>query len=245
MSCIVALTDPRIPLPPAGVLRTGVNEAELLVGGMALLDLPRRLDLWSPDCPVVDIGCGDGRLAYGLLQKGQSAPYFGIDGASDQLRWLRPNLTRWLPDGSDIVEMQSEDDWTGTTLPWPAWQPGLVALHEILTRSLPHKLVGVLVALGERMPVGAAACVNLYLLNKESHELHVLRRADVHFVRAGAVTDPYATASGTSGSIAYDEGWFHAQAKEAGLRVETILYGGWCGRQGAFAHHDLAVLRRA
>lgn len=244
MSCIVALTDPRIPLPPPGLLTTGGNEAELLAGGMALLDLPRQLDLWSPDIPVVDIGCGDGRVAYGLLQKGQRAPYFGMDMATDRLGWLRPNLLPWLPDGSDIVEMQAGDGQGGATLPWPGWQPGLVVLHEILTRSPADRLVSILAGLAECLPIGAAACANLYLLNQESRDLQRRRRGVVRFALPEADSDPHVDSPGPSPAVAHDEAWLHAQVNDAGLRVDMILYGGWCGRHRAFTHHDLAVLRR-
>ncbi len=243
MSSIVVVTDPRVPLPPAELLTAGGNEAELLVGGMALLDLPRRLGLWSPDRPVVDIGCGDGRLAYGLLQKGQHAPYFGMDAATDRLGWLRSDLLPWLPAGSDIVEIPSGDDGGGTTLPWPSWQAGLVVLQEILTRSPPDKLARLLAGLRECLPVDAAVCANLYLLNQESRDLHMRRRTAIRFDGADAGADPHAESP--SGAVAFDEAWLHTQVADAGLRVDTILYGGWCGRHGAFTGHDFAVLRRA
>lgn len=243
MSSIVALTDPRVPLPPVELLPAGGNEAALLTGGMALLDLPRRLGLWSPGCSVVDIGCGDGRLAYGLLQKRQWAPYFGMDVATDRLGWLRANLLPWLPDGSEIVEMPAAEG--GDALPWPTWQPGLVVLHDILTRSLPDQVASLLARLGQCLPVGAAACVSLRLLNQESRDLDMRRRSAARFARPAGGTDQQPEPSGPVEAVAHDEGWFHAQVGDSGLRVETICYGGWCGRRGAFTHHDLAVLRRA
>lgn len=240
MSSIAILKDSRIPLPPVSMIAGDGNEVALLNAGMSLLDLPRRLGLWSPDRSVVDLGCGNGRLAYGLLQKGQRAPYFGVDTVIERVDWLRFNLLLWLPDESNITLMDG-----GVAIPWPSWEPGLVVMHELSTRSRPDELRMLLNCLGERLPGDATACLSLFLLNKESRDLHMRKRSAMCFASLPSSDEIFVEASTPAGLVAHDEGWLHEQFKNSGLKVDTILYGGWCGRTGTFTHHDMVALRRA
>jgi SAM-dependent methyltransferase len=46
---------------------------------------------------IVDIGCGLGRLATGLLAEFGDVPYLGIDANEDFVRWCRENIERYHP----------------------------------------------------------------------------------------------------------------------------------------------------
>lgn len=243
MSSFVALRDPRVPLLPGHMLNGLENEVALLRGGMRLLDLLRRLDLWSPDCPVVELGCRDGRLAYGLLQTSQRAPYFGLDGQSDAVDWMRNNLLEWLPERSNIVTMADGDD--AGPLPWPSWQPELVFLSRADIKDDPAALGPLLSKLGEHLTAETSLCLNLFLLNSESRQLYPRKHNSGRLTRPIPADEPYVELAASAGWVAYDEEWIHEQFKMAGLKMDTILYGGWCGRMGAFTHHDLVVLRHA
>src|SRR5690349_13749321 len=46
----------------------------------------------DPDYRLVDVGCGYGRLAYGLVRAGFPGRYFGFDVLGPQIAWLRDNF---------------------------------------------------------------------------------------------------------------------------------------------------------
>ena len=46
-------------------------------------------------------------------------------------------------------------------------------------------------------------------------------------------------------NVAYDEEWLLEKLGNAGLKMETIKYGQWCGRTSFFDYQDLMICRKA
>ena len=62
---------------------------ELLIMATSGIDLPEGV--------LIDVGCGYGRMAYGLLRSGNKRPYIGIDILKKQIAWLRANFSSVAP----------------------------------------------------------------------------------------------------------------------------------------------------
>jgi hypothetical protein len=41
--------------------------------------------------------------------------------------------------------------------------------------------------------------------------------------------------------VAYDEEWLLEKLENAGLKMESIQYGQWCGRDSYFDYQDLVI----
>lgn len=123
-----------VPLPPrslrAGGRHFASDEAFVSGGrrGVLLLIDRARLDVTST---VLDVGCGAGRLAIGIVEVvGPVAAYFGLDVRSDVIDWDRRFLTRrhpWLRfEHIDVTNerynTRGRQPATGFVLPFgPGW----------------------------------------------------------------------------------------------------------------------------
>ena len=82
-----------VPLPPEGILFMNATAHGGIKHGTAHVE-------WLTDCGanvrtglVLDVGCGWGRLAYGLLNSGFAGQYIGVDIVKERIDWLNANFT--------------------------------------------------------------------------------------------------------------------------------------------------------
>jgi len=68
-------------------LNSSISEAERVVKALT----------YTPDQLIVDIGCGQGRLAIGLLRRFPDARYLGLDVSERSIKWCRTYLEQRHP----------------------------------------------------------------------------------------------------------------------------------------------------
>ncbi|MDO9107157.1 MAG: class I SAM-dependent methyltransferase [Methylovulum sp.] len=82
-----------VPLPSRPVLFMETTADAALASARSLA---KRLDEFGvniQDGNILDIGCGYGRIAYGLLERGYSGNYTGVDIINTRIDWLREHFT--------------------------------------------------------------------------------------------------------------------------------------------------------
>ena len=90
----------RLPLPPPALwLGYGESEADYLDSGakdvrvMTELLAGAGLDLMAPPAPVLELGCGGGRMLRHLLPATGSTEVWGLDISAPHIHWLRMHLS--------------------------------------------------------------------------------------------------------------------------------------------------------
>ncbi|MBP6508241.1 MAG: class I SAM-dependent methyltransferase [Opitutaceae bacterium] len=92
--------DSPLPIPPRDLwLGYGNNEEEFVSSGytdvarMAAILLPLGLDLASPNRPILDLGCGGGRMIRHLRSAADHTEVWGLDISAHHIGWLKTHLS--------------------------------------------------------------------------------------------------------------------------------------------------------
>ena len=96
---------------------------------------------------------------------------------------------------------------------------------------------------GRIMKSGATSLMFFYIVNCESEDLMIKRPTQMNF--------PYnkgfyrlRSLQSENQHIAYDEEWLLEKLSAAGLKMESIKYGQWCGRVNYLDYQDMILCRK-
>ncbi|MVQ29364.1 methyltransferase domain-containing protein [Ramlibacter sp. MAH-25] len=101
---------------------------------------------YAPGARVVDIGCGLGRLATGMLAEFGDAQYLGIDVQPEFVRWSRDNIERFHPSyrfihmdmANELYNPAGSLDETALHLPIDDGWADIVYLWGVFTNMVPR-----------------------------------------------------------------------------------------------------------
>lgn len=93
-SCVVVKG---VHLPPKGILFMDSSPKAGLKHGISHVNKLARHGLNVDTGTILDVGCGWGRLAYGLLDRGFQGRYIGIDVIKSRLVWLNRHFSEKHP----------------------------------------------------------------------------------------------------------------------------------------------------
>jgi SAM-dependent methyltransferase len=86
-------SGPCPPIPPKQLRFMGeTGESFLSLGDEYAGRIGEFVGAVGPNYQLVDVGCGYGRLAYGLLRTGFGGRYFGFDVLGSHIAWLKENF---------------------------------------------------------------------------------------------------------------------------------------------------------
>ncbi len=189
-----------------------------------------------PDHRVLDIGCGIGALAIGLLPHLSSGSYEGFDISAEAIDWCQRSIgachprfrfqhanlanTAYNPKGSLRAN--------GFRFPYADGEFDFAFLGSVCTHLMPDEVAHYLRELNRLLRPGGKSVISYYLL----HE------ASLRGIAAGSSSLPflYETANGSrvvdrgspEKAIAHPEAMIRRMYAEAGLRIqEPIRLGGW------------------
>lgn len=114
-----------------------------------------------------------------------------------------------------------------------------VFLSTAIAHLLPAGVPSLLEELSQVMKPGSKCIMQLFIVNCESENLMLTQPAALHFpVNKGL----YRLQSKTGKLlVAYDEEWLFEKLENAGLKMESIKYGSWCGRKHFFEYEDMLI----
>jgi SAM-dependent methyltransferase len=242
--------EQRLPLPAAaGFERVGGGGLDV-----SFEFLSHFVDLAGlrPDARVLDVGCGVGRMVYGLAHwLDERGSYEGVDVMAECVAWAReafaPHLPGFCFTHADVWNRQYNP--TGRVLAREYRLPVADASFDFVvnTSVFTHMHAGdVRHYVGEFARVlrpGGRAVVTAFLLDREVRgliEAGQSSQALRHRFGEGWVVDAYAPED----SIGFERDAFLAWFTARGFRPVGVYPGGWCGRARHLSYQDLTIWER-
>jgi SAM-dependent methyltransferase len=241
-----------LPLPPPRLRFMGEDDRLLLEIGDGLAALLVEHGL-TPDSTVLDVGCGYGRLALGILHSTDyRGPYLGFDILAQHIAWCRETITPLYPDLEfRHLDIRNERYNPGGTLDpsqarFPAKSGGtdVCALFSVFTH-LYRPVVERYLAEVHRVLRPGGVAVTTWLLFDEARLPAVSSEQAVYpMIHALDEETRYASDDDPLRAIAFHEGLVRSMAARARLEVVVIERGTWAGEPSRL-FQDLVVLRRS
>ena len=245
------LVTPSLPLPPPPLMQ--------MVGGgfmIVALDMLGHFIEWGAlrrSERVLDVGCGVGRIAYGLAyyldEKGRYEGFDimrpAIDWASETITARRPgfrfrvvDIYNWLYNRSGTLDAETFN------FPYGDTAFDFVILTSVLTHIRSREVRHYFDEIARVLAPGGRVFATAFLLTADSRA--AIERGEGeqllrHPYGGGFVVDPKAP----EGAIGYDEAEMRAWAAASGLTVTHIFPGSWCGRDNGLSYQDVLLLERA
>ena len=248
---MIAAEENLPPLPPARLLFMRESREQILRNGKALLALLKgHVTLGSG--PVVDIGCGYGRMAYTLAHEGFQGTYLGIDIKKPSIDWLQENFSSRLPRYQfRHVDIGNErynkaGRLTGSDLAIDAryHHPDLILVLSVFTHMYEEDLVAYLKTIAAIMSPKSVLYATFFLMSEEQRQLeaagksrYLLRHAINDHCRVADPLNPLHV-------IAYDQHWIMNLVASQGLRCLEFMPGWWCGRKSKGVAQDTLILAK-
>lgn len=225
----------------AGLIRIGDELAGILVEyGL------------TPDAAVLDVGCGYGRLALGILHStDHRGEYLGFDILRRQIEWCRTTITPAFP-RTRFVHLDVRNarynphgalDATEVTFPTPSAATDLCALFSVFTHLYRADIERYLGEIRRVLRPGGVAVTTWFLLDAARIPIAAAPGAMYPMIHVLDATTRYADATDPLRAIAYDEDAVRAMADAARLEVVAVERGTWAGEAGRTVQ-DIVVLRR-
>lgn len=207
----------------------------------------------TPDAAVLDVGCGYGRLALGILHStDHRGSYLGFDILRRQIEWCRTTITPAFPRirfaHLDVRNARYNPegtlDATEVTFPTRSAATDLCALFSVFTHLYRADIERYLDEIRRVLRPGGIAVTTWFLLDPARIPRAAAPDAMYPMVHVLDATTRYADATDPLRAIAYDETVVLAMAAAARLEVVTIARGTWAREPGRSVQ-DIVVLRRS
>jgi len=240
--------DPYIPPPKIlGFVGTG-NFVEM---GKKFLGFFTDIGDLKPTDTVVDIGCGNGRMAYPLRDFLTEGEYYGQEIVKEGVDWCQQAYSK-LPNfhfiHADIASKRYNPDGkykaSEYRFPFEDSFADFVFLTSVFTHMLASDVENYVAEMGRFTKKGGCVFVTCFLINKESESLLNAGKSDKHFQPFDEVS--YTTKPEIPESaVAYKEPYFMKLFESNGFKLKgSVNYGRWCGREKFTAYQDIVVFTK-
>ena len=206
----------------------------------------------GPQYRLVDVGCGYGRLAYGLLRAGFRGRYFGFDVLGPHIAWLQQNFRApGDPDrfAFEVVDLYNERyNATGKPLrdmqlPAAMGAPDCLCALSVFTHMYTDEIETYFARLLAALVPGGRFVATFFCLPDEADPFDssagyrlVKQLSPVSFIHS--IEEPLLV-------IAYRRHFIDALFRRHGLRIVQELKGSWHSREGAQEFQDWFFLQRS
>jgi SAM-dependent methyltransferase len=165
-----------VPLPPDGILFMNKTAEGGLKHGTLLVRLLAQTGANVRNGTVLDVGCGWGRLAYGLLNVGFAGTYVGVDIVKDRIDWLTINFTATQPRYTfHFADVKNDLYNPGGTLPRIPFAslvqnavPDAIVLLSVFTHMYENDIAGYLSDLSDIMTPRTSLVFTCFLFDGEA-----------------------------------------------------------------------------
>jgi len=207
----------------------------------------------TPDNSVLDVGCGYGRLALGILHAtNHRGPYLGFDILRRQIEWCRATITPAFPNVRFVhVDVRNARynphgtlEATEAMFPVRSGATDLCALFSVFTHFYRADIDRYLSEIRRVLRPGGVAVTTWFLLDAARIPLAAAADAMYPMVHTLDATARYADATDPLRAIAYDEAAVREAVAAARLELVEVVRGTWAGEPGRTVQ-DIVVLRRS
>lgn len=241
-----------LPLPPQSLRFMNEDDERLIHQADELADLLVRHGL-DATSSVLDVGCGYGRLALGLLHAtDHDGPYLGFDIQSRSIAWCSSALTPIFPKvrfahldvRSERYNPKGSIDPTTMSFPARSGTVDVCALFSVVTHLYRADIERYLTEIRRVLRPGGVAVVTWFLFDEARLPLVTSTQATYPMIHELDADTRYMKEGEPLRAIAYREAAVVAMAEAARLEVRTIQRGTWAGEDGD-VFQDLVVLARS
>jgi SAM-dependent methyltransferase len=244
------LQKPPPPLPPQRLIFMDKSPHAMLRKGDKLLQLGKKV-VELRGRPVLDIGCGYGRMAYALHRDGFAARYFGIDILRNHVAWLRHNFTPAAPN-FEFRHLDIKNDRYNPkgTLPADGFSfpdvgtPDMILVLSVFTHMYEADMPRYFDQIAAKMDHRSVAYCTFFLENREMR--HLEGQGLSQYPMRHQTNDHcwHFNAEDPLHAISYNEDWLRGQLLTRGLHPVSTFYGLWCGRPNALSGQDTTFIAR-
>jgi len=251
---------PKRVIPPRSLRRAGGDIAGYVAGG----DLQRN---WlveyaqlQPSSHLLDIGCGDGRLASALGEFFTTGTYKTFEVQQRYVDSLRATIGRKNP----RFEFAHADLWhayynprgrhktTAYLFPYKDNEFDVVFLNSIFTHFTPPEIEHYLSEIYRVLRPTGTMMATYFIANAESIALDAkgLSSQDLRGDRPRVLNhsfENYWTKDDRLQEtlVALNEAWLRQTYRQRKMEILSIVYGTWCGRDGEIeASQDIVISRK-
>lgn len=219
-------------------------------GAMGQVDNIQKLGINTQNGLVLDIGCGYGRLAYGLLASEFLGEYIGVDVVRNRIKWLSDNFTKADPrfrfNLDDVHNGHYNPSGEKRTSDYAGFignkSPSLIVLLSVFTHMYDDDIRSYLAQIVKVMNRDTVLFFTCFLFDgiatqgiRDGKARHNFPFSLSDYCRHDHEDDPLAT-------IAYSEAFVSDAVRGAGLTA-TIRRGTWSGvGEGPFGQ-DFVIAR--
>ncbi len=205
----------------------------------------------KPADNVLDVGCGIGRMAYGLVDYLlPSSKYEGFDIVPELIEWTTAEITSryqnfcfshapiynsWYNPKGHLTPSQF-------IFPYPDQDFAFIFLTSVFTHMPGGDIRHYMDEIRRNLRLGGRAVITCFLLNDENRPLIKDGKSKLNLVFPsgdGMIADP----DNPDYAIGFDEARFIGWLTERGMSVTETLYGSWCGRSNFVSYQDILVVQ--
>src|SRR6185312_6563940 len=239
-----------VPLPPDGILFMDSTPQKGLRNGIAFAKLFAELGLNVETGTVLDVGCGWGRLAYGLLDQGFAGQYIGIDIIKPRIKWLVRHFSsrqpRYTFRFNDVKNSWYNPSGTKSRINFNELpKPDTIVLVSVFTHMYENDVATYLKDLSAIMSPGSSLVFTCFLFDGPAEEKIAKKQATRLFTHKLSDDCRYDCLSNPLAAIAYTETKIMGLLTSAGL-TGRIIRGRWAGiKTPQNSPQDIVIARRA
>jgi ubiquinone/menaquinone biosynthesis C-methylase UbiE len=234
-------------VPPRGKIFIG--HGDYVKQGEKFLNYFRELAGLQPNHAVLDIGCGIGRMAVPLTRfLNEQGTYDGFDIVKSGIDWCNKHISSQHPNFrfqytglyNQLYNTSDKSDARSFIFPYENAKFDFVFLTSVFTHMMPAEVEHYINEIGRVMKPGATCLMSFFIVNCVSEDLMFKKPTHMNFPINKEFYRLHSAQVDTA-NVAYDEEWLLEKLENAGLKMESIQYGQWCGRDSYFDYQDLVI----
>ncbi len=234
------ITTPRVP-PRAETLIGGGDFEHV---GDAFFEILKRHGL-TPDMHVLDVGCGQGRMARPLVSFLDGGSYAGFDISEPGIAWCAEHYADAREFKFDHVPVFNQRyNPKGTVkasefiFPYDNDRFDLIFLTSVFTHMFKDDVANYLEQISRVLKPGGMALITWFLLNGVSR---TAENPFFDFVYDFDDVTRTTTPKNPEAALAFDEGFVRGLYADCGLTIADIEYGTWARPDSPFQLQDMVV----
>jgi len=234
-------------VPPEWKIFVGGGNFEKI--GNAFFQYFKELGQLKPNEKVLDIGCGQGRMAIPLTSYLQEGQYEGLDIVEQGIKWCKKKITTKHKNFNfqlaDVYNRYYNP--TGKcksseyTFPYPDASFDFIFLTSVFTHMLPSEVENYLKETSRVLKSRGRCIITWFILNEETKKLIAENQSKLNFKYEDT---NYATVDKSlpEAGVGFNESYVTSLYEKNGLSViQPFYFGNWCGRKDFLDHQDIIL----